>query len=489
MKFNQVALAVALAFPLLASAQSNAELQSQILELKAQISQLRALITQGAAAPAPVAAAEQPAVDPEDYNQIKVKVEGMLDQQQAAGIKGLRISGGMDPVYMVNRAKGTSSFAFLNNFANTNGSGEAYTYDNSYFGMAYLDVQKEMEDGGTKFRLTLAPSKSAGSGYNFGNIVHEASVSIPLTDAQTRLIAGQIPDFSGYEPFLNNYVGANGLTSNLLFPGYGEYFITKNMLYDFSAATMYTGVGLDVTRGPWETKLLLANFNSARNDISNVNCTVGSTTCPPRPVRSPTLIYNATYAKDEFWGFEFTGYEGRVANAVMGGTSRLHQFEIDGNFTKGDFNGNLQFTVGRQADAAFNGGAAQWWGVSALASQRVLPKLTLAVRADYLNNEKNGGGTFNLFSNGPLDAGGVMAMGDFANGFGPGNPLDPAFDPSKGANRYALSFAGTYRLTPNVALRGELRHDHSSTSSFYYYNDQSYKKTNDTLGLQTIVNF
>jgi hypothetical protein len=495
MKLNQVAVAVVLAFPILASAQSNAELQSQIQELKAEINQLKALVTQGAKAPAPVAAptvaADQaPAVDPEEFNQIKVKVEGMLDQQSAAGIKGLRISGGFDPVYMVNRAKGTASFAFLNNFTSVNGSGEAFTYDNSYFGMAYLDFQKEMEDGGTKFRLTLAPSKSTGSGYNFGNIVHEASASIPLADAQTRLLVGQMPDVSGYEPIVNTYVGANSLTSNLLYPGYGEYFITKNMLFDFTSMTTYTGVGLDLVRGPWETKLYLVNANSARNDISNPNCPVGSTTCPPRPVRSPVFIYNATYAQDEFWGFEFTGYEGKVANAVLGGTSRLDQFEIDGNFTKGNFNSNLQFTIGRQTNAAFNGGISQWWGVSALVSQRVLPKLTLAARADYLNNEKNGGGIFNLYNNGPAATETTPAyVGDFANGFGAGDPKAAGYDANKGANRYALSFSATYRLTPNVALRSELRHDHASTAAFYYYGDQSYKKTNDTLGLQTVVNF
>ena len=492
MKLNQVAFAVVLAFPLLASAQSNAELQSQIQELKAQLNQLKAMITQNASAPAsaPVAQGDQvPPVDPEEFNQVKVKVDSMIDQQATAGFKGLRISGGFDPVYMVNRAKDTSSFAFLNNFSNVNGSGEAYSYDNSYFGLAYLDVQKEMDDGGTKFRLTLAPSKGAGSGFNFGNIVHEASASIPLTDSQTRLIVGQMPDVSGYEPYFNTFVGANSLTSNLLYPGYAEYFVTKNMLFDFTAATAYTGIGLDITRGPWETKLFLANFNSARNDNNNIaNCTVG-TDCGPRAVRSPVLVYNATYAQAEFWGVEFTGYEGNVTNWVQGGTSRLDQFEIDGWFTRGDFNGNLQATVGRQADAAFNGGDSQWWGLSALVSQRVTPKLTLAGRADYLNNQKNGGGTFNLASNGPKDVNGNASVGDFVNGFGAGDPGAPDYDPNVGANRYSLSFAATYRLTTNVALRAEYRHDHATTPAFYYYGDQTYRNNNDTFGLQAIVNF
>ncbi|MBI3524175.1 MAG: DUF3138 family protein [Betaproteobacteria bacterium] len=486
LKLKQVAVAVALAFPMLASAQSNAELQKQIEALKAEVSQLKAMVMHGATTQAAQAAqtaqAAANAVDPEEFNQVKVQVEALQDQQETAGFKGLRISGGFDPVYMYNRAKGTSSFAFLNNFTPVNGSGEGYSYDNSYFGMAYLDIQKQMDDG-TKFRLTLAPSKSSGSGYNFGNIVHEASASIPLSNAQTRLLVGQMPDVSGYEPYVSTYVGANSLSSNLLYPGYGEYFVTRNMLFDFTAATFYTGIGLDLTRGPWETRLFLANFNSARNDVNTCKAGVA---CDPRPTRSPVFIYNVTYAKDEFWGFEFTGYEGRVTNPVAGGVSRLDQFEIDANFTRANFNGNLQATVGRQASAAFNGGNSQWWGVSALAAQRVLPRLTLAARADYLNNQKNGGGTFNIFTTTPATATGV---GDFINGFGPGDPNDPAFDPNKGANRYALSFAATYRLTPNVALRGELRHDHASTPAFYYFTDQTYRHSNDTFGLQTIVNF
>lgn len=492
MKLNQVAFAVVLAFPLLASAQSNAELQSQIQELKAQLAQLKAMITQNASAPAaaPVAQGEQlPPVDPEEFNQVKVKVDSMIDQQSTAGFKGLRISGGFDPVYMVNRSKGTSSFAFLNNFASTNGvatsivpggigSGEIYSYDNSYFGMAYLDIQKEMDDGGTKFRLTLAPSKSAGSGFNFGSIVHEASASIPLTDSQTRLMIGQMPDVSGYEPYFNTFVGANSLTSNLLYPGYAEYFITKNMLFDFTAATAYTGVGLDLTRGPWETKLILANFNSARNDCPVTPVGAGASTCGTDPTRSPTFIYNVTYAQDEFWGFEFTGYEGSVTNWVHGGTSRLSQFEIDGNYTRGNFNGNLQFTTGRQADAGLNdNGDAQWWGVSALVAQRVTSQLTLAARADYLNNDKNGGGNF----------GGGFADG--INGFGAGDPNAPGYDANVGANRYSLSLAATYRLTTNVALRAEYRHDHSTLPTFFYYGDQTYRSNNDTFGLQAIVNF
>ena len=499
LKLKKIAVAVALALPMVAGAQTNEELKSEIDLLKAQVNELRAMIKQQAAAAAPAATPASGAepvatVDRSDFNQVQTKVDAIMDNSEVAGLKGLRISAGLDPVYMYNRAKGTSSFAFLNNFTSLYGagagSGEVFSYDNSYFGMAYLDVQKEMDDGGTKLRLTLAPSKSTGSGYNFGNIVHEATASIPIDGPATRLIVGQIPDVAGYQPFVNTFVGANSLSSNLLYPGYAEYFITKNLLFDFTAASYYTGAGLDITRGPWETKLILANFNSSRNDCPVTTVGPANTTCAGSN-KSPTFIYNATYAQEEYWGYEFTGYEGAIPNAtsVTGGVSHLDQIEVDAWYTRADFNGNIQYTLGRQKGAAYNGGDSGWWGFSALLSERVTPKLTLAGRLDYLNDEKNGGGTFNIYNsnafsgNASLLASGIT--GDGINGFGPGTEGDI----NKGANRYALSLAATYRMTRYAALRGEIRHDVATTSAFYNFTSNTFQKTNDVVGVQTVINF
>ena len=501
LKLKKIAVAVALALPMVAGAQTNEELKSEIDLLKAQVNELRAMIKQQGAAPASTSAPTTESadtVDRADFNQVQAKVEGMVDDKEAAGFKGLRITGGIDPTYLFNRAKGTSSFAFLNNGGSINGSGEVFAYDNSTYGLAYLDFQKEME-GGTKMRMTLAPSKSAGSAYNWGNIVHEAYASIPLSDAQTRLLVGQFADVSGYQPWLNTYIGANSIYSNQLFPGYGEYFITKNLLFDFTNPYFYTGVGLDLTSGPWETKLFLANFDSARNDVNGCPAAAGAgnISCPSTSRNlHPTIIYNATYAKEEFWGFEFTGYEGVVANPLaavnnVAANTRLDQFEIDANYTRAEFNGNIQFTVGQQKDAAYNGGNAQWWGFSTLLTQRILPKLTLAARFDYIDNHKNGGGTFATAAAIPstIDNTASNYLGDFYNGFGPGDPNAAGYDPTKGANRASVAFSSTYRLTPNVAFRAELRYDHATTPSFYYYNDQTFHNSNEVLGLQTIVNF
>ena len=480
MKMNKTAMAVALAFPLLANAQSSAQLQSQIEALKAQVQQLEALVKQK------VASDEAP-VELEEFNRIKTKVEAAEDTAESSGFKGLRVTGGIDPAYVWNSAKGISTFSFGNAFTNPNNSSETYTYDNSYFGSAYIDFQKEME-GGSKLRLTLMPTKSVASPFTTSSIIQEASASIPLADAQTRLMVGQMGDVSGYEPTLNTYNGANNVSSNQLYPGYAEYFITKNMLFDFTAANFYTGAGIDMIRGPWEYKFWLANFNTNRVTVGNTN---DATAAADTRASEPAFIYNATYAQEEFWGFEFTGYEAHVVTPQGYSTGnlaqgRLDQFEIDGNYTRGNFNGNLQFTVGRLENGAFDGsGDARWWGFSALASQKVGANWVLAGRLDYLNNEANGGGLFTLGNN----VVGGATYGDVVNGFGAGDSNAGGYDATVGANRTSLSGAATYRVNRNVAFRGELRRDFSTKASFYNYGNGTFQSVNTTIGLQTIVNF
>ena len=477
MKLNKTAFAIAMAFPMLASAQTSAQLQSQIEALKAQVQQLEQLVKQKSAVDA------EPTVELEEFNRIKTKVEAAEDTAESSGFKGLRITGGIDPVYIWNAAKGTSSFSFGNNLANPNNSSEAYAYDNSYFGSAYVDFQKEME-GGSKLRLTLMPTKSVASAFTTGSIIQEASASIPLTDAQTRLMVGQMGDVSGYEPTLNTYSGSNNISSNQLYPGYAEYFITKNMLFDFTAANFYTGAGLDLIRGPWEYKFWIANLNSSRTSVGANNAAANTI------ASEPAFIYNATYAQEEFWGFEFTGYAGHVStpqSATTGLLGRLDQFEIDGNYTRGDFNANLQFTVGRLENGSFDGNNdARWWGLSALASQKVGANWTFAGRVDYLNNEANGGGLYTLGNN---VTGTNASYGDVVNGFGSGDASAADYDSTVGANRTALTLAGTYRLNRNVAFRTELRRDFSTLATFYNYTNSSFQKTNTTIGFQTIVNF
>ena len=80
----------------------------------------------------------------------------------------------MDPTFIYNKAQNRSGFQFLNAVGD-----DGYNYDNSYFGAAVIDFQKETECG-TRWRLTLAPNRGVGSVFDGQSPVHEASVSIPL---------------------------------------------------------------------------------------------------------------------------------------------------------------------------------------------------------------------------------------------------------------------------------------------------------------------
>ena len=171
-----------------AQAQSNTELLQELQNLKTRLqaleSQLR--VQENAKQNSPLT------VDPDEFNRIRAKVEASEDNTEAQGFKGLRIGGMIDPTYLHSKRRDSSGFVFLNNFDGRGNSGSAddgYAFDNSYFGQAMLDIQKETETG-QKWRLTLAPHKSASSGYNFGSPVHEASVSLPIDGPGTRVIAG-----------------------------------------------------------------------------------------------------------------------------------------------------------------------------------------------------------------------------------------------------------------------------------------------------------
>jgi hypothetical protein len=187
-RLTVLALALSAAFPALA--QSNAELLKELRALKDKVNELEKKLAE------PQKPADgQWGMTPEQARELSrtaVKAEALQDNFEAQGFKGLKITGQMDPTYIYNKAQDNSSFVFLNN-------GDArYTYDNSYFGMAVIDFEKETE-GGSRWKLTLAPERGTGALTNAGSIIHEASVSIPLGDLQTRLWLGQIPDWTGYE--------------------------------------------------------------------------------------------------------------------------------------------------------------------------------------------------------------------------------------------------------------------------------------------------
>jgi len=454
-----LALALAAAYPGVALAQSNEELLKELKALKERVGELERKL-----ADKPAAAERQWGMTPEqsaEFNRIAVKTEALEDNNEALGYKGLKISGFFDPTYIYNQRQNRAGFQFLNRV-----NDDGYNYDNGYFGTAAIDFQKEME-GGTKWRLTLMPQRGAGSIADTGgnNIVHEASVSIPLGDLQTRFLAGQIPDWSGYEY-------TQPTTTKL---------VTRGLLLDFTEPTAYTGAGMEIISGKWDVKALLANYNSTKQ---------------PAGRKSPVIAYRVDYSKGEFAGFGFAGVHGKAANfspfnVDANGNSpdtRLDLFELDGYFIRGDLTLQGQVGIGRQKDASIVPAAdgtlrdARWWGVSGLAAYKFIPRWEGVVRFDYVNNAKNGGGLLQY------------SVEDGRNGIGPDATLGCTTTGwvdgcDKGANRYALAVGVNYLLTANTTLKAEYRLDRATQPVFFDVKSGEYRKSNSLLGASVVVSF
>jgi len=453
-RLTLLALASAAAFPV--AAQSNAEVLNELKALRERVNQLEQQLKDSQAKPAAAPATPQWGMTPEqaaELNRLTVKVEAMEDSRDEGGFGGLKISGQMQAAYIYNRAQDLAGFQFLDSVAEY-----GYNYWNSYIGMAILGFQKEMQDG-TRWTLTLAPQRGVGSAIDGYSIVQEASVSVPLTDLQTRFIAGQIPDWSGYEylePTLNK-------------------LITHNLLFDFTLPTGYIGAGIDYTSGKWQTKAMLAQMNQN----ANYSAAKGS-----------VLAWRVDYARGEYQGFGLAGVYGQAPNFVNEtGNTNLGLFQVDGYFIRGDWTVQGQLSYGYQKDAAITANAsgglqtASWYGLSTLAAYKFTPRLEGVGRFDYLYNGKNGGGLLGY----GIDAG---------NGIGPNGNLGceqgaAAVDSgcNKGASRYALAVGFNYVFNEYTMFKAEYRYDWSNLDVFEYVDDGSFRKNNSVLGASVVVSF
>lgn len=460
-----LAAACAAAFPALVSAQTPDAVLKELQALKARVEQLEKQLKAVPAAPP----GAQWGMTPEqaaELNRVVVKSEAMEDSRDAAGFKSLKISGYIDPVYIYNRNQNRAGFQFLNSI----GDG-GFNYDNSFFGMAYLDIQKET-DSGTRWRLALAPQRGVGAGIDSPSIVHEASVSIPLGSPTTRLLAGQVPDWSGYE----------------YLPATQTKLITHNLLFDFTLPFTYTGVGLERTTGKWIYKGMLANMNASKRANGD---------------KTPVLAYRVDYARGEYAGFGFAGVHGKAANFRAAGDfnpvtsdftdplnpiidfyntrdTRLDLFEVDGYFIRGDVTMQGQLSIGQQKSAAITADpvtgqlrTARWIGVSGLAAYKLTPRFEGIARLDHLRNKKNGGGLLGY------------NFADDLNGIGP----DLTGNPEHGANRTALSVGFRYVLDENAVIKAEYRLDRANLPVFLDVKSGTYRKSNNLLGASVVVSF
>ena len=117
----------------------------------------------------------------------------------------------------------------------------------------------------------------------------------------------------------------------------------------------------------------------------------------------------------------------------------------------------------------------------------ITPRLQGLVRADYIKNDKNGGGlfTYNGYTTFDEETGAVIVGNDDRNGIGP----DLNGDVNKGANRYAVSLGLKYAFDKATTLKLEYRLDGADRAVFLDVKDGTYKKTNSLLGASMVVAF
>ena len=469
---NTTLIAAMLAAAPLACAQSNEELLQELRALKERVTQLEeALKAREAKEASEAKAAAAKAAVPlppsgmtpqqvQDLNRVNVKAEMIEDALE--GFKGLRITGQLDPAYIYNSAQSRGGFQFLGSMRD-----DGYHYDSSYFGMAVIDLQKEL-DNGIRLHIALAPNRGAAGSNNTAidsgrSIVHEASVMIPLADSQTRVLAGQIPNWSGYEAALPNQ----------------NRLITHNLLFDFTQPRALTGAGAEWIAGQWLVKGMVANIDEGLR---------------PSGQKTPVIAYRADWSKGEYRSYGFAGVHGKGPNRVNAGTSggpdtTLNLFEVDGYYNGPGWSVQGQLALGNQSGGAITPnpvtGAlrdSRWWGVSGLFAYRLMPRLEAIVRADYLNNSGNGGG---LYGSGA----------DARDGIGPemiGRGADGRLlfrNADLGASRYALAVGVNYVFNANVSFKAEYRLDHATLPVFEVVNEGGFRRSNHLFGASMVLSF
>jgi len=323
------------------------------------------------------------------------------------------------------------------------------------------------------------------------NILNTAVVTVPLTGSTT-FVAGLIPSFGGYEVQQSNQM----LT------------LTHNLLYDFSDPGSYVGVGANYTAGNWAWKFFVGNEQYRTYGA----VTQTGTNALGDPITTSNKIPTFTARADYTWssaldiGGSFNIGRQTLPSAVDPATGNVTYGvggqapssggtfffgEVDATYTLADVQYNAELDYGQQQNAAFNGGQAQWYGLSLLAHRKfnmpVVGRMGATLRYDLLVNSKNGGGGGGI----ALNSNGM----DVNNGFGIGADClanskangGLGFE-CKGANRQDVALDLLFFPTQQITVKVEYRHDWANQSVFLR-NDGSYSKSNDLLATQFIYSF
>jgi hypothetical protein len=441
---KMIVVALACAMPWMsAHAQSAADLKKEIESLKAQLQMLTQKVEAMSAQTDNAALGQQ-------VNRIEQRLDLADSDADKTGFKGVKINGVIEASFSYD------DLVKSHNFTSGSGYGDE-------FGM--LQITKESQDGeGVDWTLRLLPG-------NTTSIVHEASISIPL-DKENRIIGGLIPDYQGYEYVFSN---ANSTLGNQL--------ITHNALYDLAGPTAYAGIGMSHTfsNGTYALKWIVGNIDPASDPADSASTTAAAS----------SVARSVGFAARGDWYINEYSYMG--LSVAHGSVNRNFDIvAIDGGYTRGDWALNAQLTSGMQRGAAANGENAEWTGISGLVSYKVMPRLQLLARADFIDNRKNGGGTY-AYGGGP-DANGVFA-GE-AYGLGPerdstGSNIDPltGLTTTNGASLTRLTIGTNYQINANTQWKTEYRIDQSSGFNFLDADGVTYRKDHTMFGTSLVLSF
>ena len=158
---------------------------------------------------------------------------------------------------------------------------------------------------------------------------------------------------------------------------------------------------------------------------------------------------------------------------------------IDGGVTRGDWQLNGQITAGQQARAAANGNEAKWTGVSGFVGFKVVPRLQLMARADYIWNRDNGGGTY-YYPGGDTTIGLGPKRTDSAGNYDQDSDTTYA---TTGANLARLTFGTNYQINANTQWKTEYRLDLSDGYNFLDYDGTTYRKDKTTISTALMLSF
>ena len=454
-------IALACAFPLgSVFAQSAADLKKEIEALKAQLELLQKKVDDMGQAADITPLTQQ-------VNRMEQKMDLADNAAEASGFQGMKINGAIE-----------TSLSYNNiDRSNTAAATSGYAMANDYGGYGMVQITKESQDGeGVDWTLRLLPGATS--------IVHEASISVPLTKTQ-RMIAGLIPDFQGYEyafPHANSTLG--------------NQMISHNALFDLAGATAYTGAGMSYTLngGKGAFKWMIGNADSSYDAASSTyspayydvtsGAYVTSADSALGLYAADTSVKTLALAYRADWFISDTAYVG--LSGLHGSMNRNFTImAIDGGITRGDWQYNGQLTAGQQERAAANGGTASWTGISGFTSYKIVPRLQLMARADYIWNRANGGGTYAY-------NGGSNTTGLGPKGLNSAGEIDYDADTgyaTTGANLARLTFGTNYQINSNTQWKTEYRLDLSDGYNFLDYDGTTYRKDKTTVSTSLMLSF